>query len=455
MLVSSRRKNPESVMAKLACDYSLLIQIHTEGVLQIAITEDEKYLVSASADKTIRIWNLIENRQISILTGHNSSVLAVAVSKDREFIASGSQDGTIILWNFQAKNIIGILKGHIKSIKHVAITNNTKYIVSGSRDGSIILWSIKELAQVAVFSHRNSALSGLAITSDSRFIVSASVNNYLLGWNIENHQQEFKMQSKAGYITSIAIVDGEYTMYTGCVDGIIAFWELKENSIEKIITKCGCAIVKLALTLDKQSILISTWDKSVTIFSLQHSTREIIFEMYYKMINFSYGHFCFELMKDERQFVVNNTDKGLLFYQLLSGGLKEIEFDGHSDIINCVIISKQNNYALSSSNDKTIRIWDLASKKQIGIFHCKVPVMRLVMTDNNKYIGSLSSDSRIKVYSMDENQIEKRTGISLELDSPNNRKYIDIAFSSHNGYLVSSEAKCYFRVWKFIRPKYK
>ena len=43
MLVSSRRKNPESVMAKLACDYSLLIQIHTEGVLQIAITEDEKY----------------------------------------------------------------------------------------------------------------------------------------------------------------------------------------------------------------------------------------------------------------------------------------------------------------------------------------------------------------------------------------------------------------------------
>ena len=43
---------------------------HTNYVTSVAISQDGKYLVSGSRDKTIKVWNLEERREEFTLTGH-------------------------------------------------------------------------------------------------------------------------------------------------------------------------------------------------------------------------------------------------------------------------------------------------------------------------------------------------------------------------------------------------
>ena len=55
------------------------MQGHTLGVVTLAVTSDNKYIVSGSLDKSIRIWNLLEKIQETVLKGHTSSIKCVTV----------------------------------------------------------------------------------------------------------------------------------------------------------------------------------------------------------------------------------------------------------------------------------------------------------------------------------------------------------------------------------------
>ena len=69
----------------------------------IAITSDNKFLVSGSADKIIRIWNIQTKTQEAILEGHNRIVTNIKIIGNDLYIVSASSDGSIRIWSIQDK----------------------------------------------------------------------------------------------------------------------------------------------------------------------------------------------------------------------------------------------------------------------------------------------------------------------------------------------------------------
>ncbi len=64
----------------------------------VAISSDNKFIVSGSEDNTIRVWERESGTQLQEIKGHNSFVNSVAISSDNMFIISGSDDKTIRVW---------------------------------------------------------------------------------------------------------------------------------------------------------------------------------------------------------------------------------------------------------------------------------------------------------------------------------------------------------------------
>ena len=67
-------KNLEKIQKQLKTNLSLLLQGHTSPVRCVAVTSDNKNVISSSYDNTIRIWNLLEKIQEAVLEGHTDSV---------------------------------------------------------------------------------------------------------------------------------------------------------------------------------------------------------------------------------------------------------------------------------------------------------------------------------------------------------------------------------------------
>jgi WD40 repeat protein len=67
-------------------------------VNSVAVSSDNRHVVSGSEDNTVRIWNVLTGEEEHILRGH-SEVYSVAVSPDNHHIVSGSWDNTVRIWN--------------------------------------------------------------------------------------------------------------------------------------------------------------------------------------------------------------------------------------------------------------------------------------------------------------------------------------------------------------------
>lgn len=102
---------------------------HTDQVNDLAVARNNRYVISASSDKSLIVWDIIKGKEVQKLTGHDWKVHSVDVSFDSKYMVSGSIDGECILWNMETWEQIKSFNVSNGQIKSVAISPNKEYIV--------------------------------------------------------------------------------------------------------------------------------------------------------------------------------------------------------------------------------------------------------------------------------------------------------------------------------------
>ncbi len=69
-------------------------------------------MVSGSKDKTVKLWSVEPQKEVTKLKGHSLEVFSVAFSPDGKYFASGSGDNTVKLWSIESQKEVTMLKGH-------------------------------------------------------------------------------------------------------------------------------------------------------------------------------------------------------------------------------------------------------------------------------------------------------------------------------------------------------
>ena len=107
--------------------------MHTVTIARIGIDAENRYLVTVSNDKTVRVWELYTGRLIRTIRppigeGNEGKIYAVAVSPDGKTIACGGWTGqewddmfaSIYLFDLQSGRFIKRITGVSASILHLA-----------------------------------------------------------------------------------------------------------------------------------------------------------------------------------------------------------------------------------------------------------------------------------------------------------------------------------------------
>src|SRR6185436_6011055 len=82
---------------------------HEDWVTGCAVTADGRRVVSASADGTLKIWDLEAGRVLATLEGHGDVVTGCAVTADGRRVVSASADGTLRVWDLDAGRALATL----------------------------------------------------------------------------------------------------------------------------------------------------------------------------------------------------------------------------------------------------------------------------------------------------------------------------------------------------------
>ena len=197
------------------------LQGHTDIVEAIVFGLNKNYLISASKDKTINIWNISNNSKEQTLNFHDMPIIAMVISGDKRYVASCDEE-KIFVWSPKSYEIIlniqgnsgflrslaitsikddriwvfsGSADGRIRSwpidsgkhfcseepfhcffIRCVRITPDSKYILTGSRDGTVKIWSILEKKYITTVKVSSTMVFRLEVTHDKKKLIAVADN---------------------------------------------------------------------------------------------------------------------------------------------------------------------------------------------------------------------------------------------------------------------------------------
>ena len=118
----------------------------------IALHADNKTLASASADHTVKLWNLVNvqdeanateaktAKNFTIELEHEKAVNTVVYSSKKDTCATGADDGFICIWDLRDGQQMFKLEGGMEPILCLAFDARAEHLAAGQLDGSIRIW---------------------------------------------------------------------------------------------------------------------------------------------------------------------------------------------------------------------------------------------------------------------------------------------------------------------------
>lgn len=155
-------------------------QVHNEEIWKVKISEDGKYLITASLDKTSKVLEIDSLKSIATLRAHSGPLEFVSVAQGK--IALFSADSYISLWDHKF-NLLGKL--HDTDNKDIIVgifSKLGKYIISGGKSYKIKIWDTEKMELIKTLEwHKNDVMS-VIVSTDGKYIISGDRDGKIAIW---------------------------------------------------------------------------------------------------------------------------------------------------------------------------------------------------------------------------------------------------------------------------------
>jgi len=160
--------------------------MHTAVIKRIGIDSAERYLVTGSDDKSIKVWELRTGRLIKTLrppigSGNEGKIFAVAISPDGRYVAGAGWTGyewdksvSIYLFDLNTGTLIKRLSGLPKVIAHLTYSKDGRYLAAGLRGkNGIRVYRTDDYSIVKEDKDYGADVYGLDFSHDGRLVTTS------------------------------------------------------------------------------------------------------------------------------------------------------------------------------------------------------------------------------------------------------------------------------------------
>lgn len=292
----------------------------------------------------------------SCLSGHKDSVSTLAFSPTSEWLASGSFDRTVRLWDYREAKQLKILKGHGDSVSGLAFSSNGLRLGSVSADKTVRLWHWKEENAVIVLHSHTQPILTIASSPDGRFFATGSSDGIVRLFQWRDSQLVWKSGPFGSFVNAVAFSpDGRFLVF-GCANGVVGVLSVRDGQLLKVLCEMGRSVTGLAFS--PNGFLLAVGGEGFGVQMWQLPEGKIIRTLSHSMAKTREWVNSIAFSPDGQLIATSSTDEIVRLWRVADGKLFKT-LRGHEGWVTSLAFSPDGQWLASGGSDKTIRVWRL------------------------------------------------------------------------------------------------
>ncbi|MDJ0714805.1 MAG: WD40 repeat domain-containing protein [Prochloraceae cyanobacterium] len=357
---------------------------HQDIVNNAQFSPDGKYIVTASRDKTAKLWTT-EGKLLHTLSTHQDIVNNAQFSPDGKYIVTASGDKTAKLWTTEGK-LLHTLSTHQDVVNNAQFSPDGKYIVTASGDKTAKLWTTEGKLLHTLSDHQD-IVNNAQFSPDGKYIVTASGDKTAKLWTTEGKLLHTLSDHQDIVNNAQFSPDGKYIV-TASRDKTAKLWTT-EGKLLHTLSDRQDIVNNAQFSPDGKYIVTASGDKTAKLWTTEGELLHTLSD-HQDIVNNA------QFSPDGKYIVTASGDNTAKLWTTEGELLHTLS--AHQDIVNNAQFSPDGKYIVTASGDKTAKLWTTEGEFRRTLSAHQDFVYNAQFSPDGKYIVTASRDKTAKLW---------------------------------------------------------
>ncbi|HET7505909.1 MAG TPA: hypothetical protein VFK02_33045 [Kofleriaceae bacterium] len=334
---------------------------HRAPVTSVAFSPDGTRIISASSDRTARIWAISTGKPLTPPLAHLGDVHTAAFSPDGARVLTASTDGTAQIWDAvtgrpltpplvhkPANDLHRDVFDHNGDIRIAAFDRAGRRVVTASDDGTARLWDAATGKPVLPPLDASAGIRAAAFSPDGTR-VAAAIHDHVQFWNAVTGQPVPPRLAES-FASSIAFSpDGTHLLTTS--EQTTTLWDAMTG---KIVTRLvhQDTVNMAVFSPDGGRVATASADQTARLWDA------VTGESLIPALQHQGAVHAVAFSHDGKQLVTGSTDKTAQIWDAGTGAPTSLPLE-HRGAVRAVAFSPDDRSVVTASDDHTLQLWAL------------------------------------------------------------------------------------------------
>eukprot|EP01040_Poterioochromonas_malhamensis_P008027 gene8027-8677_t len=300
---------------------------HTGAINAVRLTHDGNYCMTASDDKSIRLWNPNRNVEDEIQSSSNQAPSAYCIQA-----------------------FTGV---HGYSVVDIAITLDKSKFASGGDDKACFLWDVAGNRVMRRIQAHNLRTNSLCFNQDGSVLYTASYDKTVKCWDLRANQRD-PIQTLSDFTDSVTFVrQSSSAIFASSVDGTVRIYDMRQGFMHT--DRFHDPVTSLQVSEDEKTYLATCLGGKIRMMEVGGGK---LLKEYFN--GHQHQHFkiesCFE--NNYSSIVTGSEDGSIVHYQIITGDVLRRTENAHKRGISSISYHPMAESFITASYDGEAKLWN-------------------------------------------------------------------------------------------------
>jgi WD40 repeat protein len=360
------------------------------------VSPDGKLAATAGADTHVRLWELPSGKAVGDLAGHAGLVTTMAFTRDGKRLATAGVDRTLRLWNTAGGAPLGRIDMPTEARALSWVRDDTQIITGDAERKTVTLWQAPSPAPATIDGVPGPVAVASLSTDGKMFALAGADNAIYLADPIGGKVLKKLAGHGAAKITALSWNGDGKKLLSGGADKIVKVWDVDSGNPVATLLAGTAPVDAAAINATGTFAAASTGDGKLAYWKLDTAAPKTLGEP----------------LEQPAAIVAVNADRRLIAFAGTAGGkpaviVRELAtgnlvkaIPGHEAKITALAFSPDSARVVTGSEDKSVRVWNLADGAQQAKFDVGQVVTAVAMHPNNTQVLAACADNSMKLWTL-------------------------------------------------------